>query len=291
MKKLFYILLVLVTAAKAQHTGDYIQYMFNGVLLNPAYCGSQNAVNVTALYRSQWVGISGAPESKSFTAHSPLKNKKLNVGVAFENNRFGIYDQNTFNAMYAYRIKFLEGRLSMGLQAGVNSNTSNWNKIVTTHANDNEFMQGSVRNINLIAGTGLYYDSKRFYLGLSCPQLLNNNSAKFRTIVLNSGFLFDLSDNIKVKPSLLIKQLNRSPLSVNVASTFYYKEVIGLGLGYTVNASVMAFIDVKINEQLRFGYGYDYAATKIRMYTSGSHEVMLRYLFSYKVKAVSARFF
>jgi type IX secretion system PorP/SprF family membrane protein len=271
--------------------GDYVQYMFNGVLLNPAYAGSQGALNITALYRNQWVGIDGAPVSKSFSAHTPLKNKKINLGLIAENERFGIYEHTRINGLYAYRVKFLRGELAAGIQAGVDLQSTNWNKVVVTEVNDPNFSGIPVRQTAFIAGAGLFYNSERFYAGLSSPQIFSNYLNKNSTSIFNCGTLIDLSSNFKIKPALLCKYLHGSPLMLNISSTFYYKELLGIGAGYTIGNLWMAYLDVKFNDQLHFGYGYDRSVNNLKTYSGGSHEIMLRYLFSFKLKVVNARYF
>src|ERR1700748_1446919 len=103
MKKaiLIMILLLNVLFVKAQQDNLYSQYMFNGLLINPAYAGSNEVLSATALNRNQWVGFDGAPRTNTFSLHTPLKNKKINLGITFINDRYGITTQNKINAVYA----------------------------------------------------------------------------------------------------------------------------------------------------------------------------------------------
>lgn len=289
---LIHILLIALSfTMKAQHNSDYVQYMFNGLLLNPAYAGSNDALNVTALYRNQWLGFPGAPVSAALSAHSPLKNKKINVGGIIINDRFGVFNHTKASLIYAYRIKFLGGQLAFGLQAGIDSYTTDWNKINTSEAADPNFMVSGVRKIIPEAGAGTFYHTKNFYFGLSVPNLFTGSINPDMVSVLSTGCIIKLNENIRLKPSVLVKYINNSPIAPNISTTFYYKEVIGVGVGYTHNTSALAYLDIRLNDQLHFGYGYDYSLNAIQKFTSGSHEVMLRYLFRYKINAVNTRYF
>jgi type IX secretion system PorP/SprF family membrane protein len=291
LKKLLIIYCFFSVKCLAQYQGDYVQYMFNGLLLNPAYAGSHNALNLTGLYRNQWLGIDGAPVLKSFSAHGPLKNRKVNLGLIVDQESRGFFTDSRIKGIYAYRMRLFRGHLSFGLSGGVDLKSTDYNKARTKEGNDPNFRQGLVRETFITGGAGAYYHSEKFYLGLSCPTLYQDRLNKYPTVVLNSGFLCDLTSTFKFKPSVLVRYLPNSPASVNVAGIFYYKEVLGFGAGYTMNSSVMALLDVKLNEQLHFGYGFDRPTGMLSGYTAGSHEIMLRYLFSYKIKAVSARYF
>ncbi len=275
----------------AQHNSTYSQYMFSGLLLNPAYAGSRDALDMAALYRKQWVGINGAPTTITFAAHSPLKNKKVNLGLVIISDKFGITEHLKASLVYAYRFKFLKGHLSLGLSGGIDSYKDNWAKARTTQAEDPSFTQQVNKRIYPEFGFGMYYASKKLYLGLSSPSLYNNSFNLYKTFIFNAGGLIDVSENFKIKPAVIIKYILNSPLNVNLSSTFYYRDIAGLGVGCTINSSMLAYIDLKVNDQFRIGYAYEYATTRLNTYTSGSHEVMLRYLFHYKVNTLSTRYF
>lgn len=274
-----------------QYNSDYMQYMFNGLLINPAYAGSSEALNISGMYRNQWMGLPGAPVTAILSAHSPLKNKKVNIGGILINDRFGVFNHTKASLIYAYRFKLFNGHLSFGLQAGIDSYTTDWNKINTTDVGDPNFQGQKTRNIIPEVGAGTFYHSKNFYLGFSIPNLFNTGFNYDMVGILNSGCIIKMSDNIRLKPAVLIKYLKSSPLSANVSTTFYYKEVFGIGLGYTYKTATLAYVDLKLNTQFHLGYGYTYSLNILQNYTSGSHEIMLRYIFQYKINAVSARYF
>lgn len=274
-----------------QHNSAYSQYMFNGLLLNPAYAGSREALDLSALYRKQWSGFNGAPSTITFAAHTPLKRKKVNLGLVVQDDRFGISEHLRAYAVYAYRFRLMKGNLALGLSGGIESFNDNWSKAQTTQAEDPSFAGQANRRLYAEAGFGMYYSSKRFYAGLSAPALYGQTFDRYKTLVLTGGGLIDASESIKIKPAVIVKYIMNSPLHLNVSSTFYWKDVIGLGLGYTWNTSALAYVDIKLNEQFRAGYAYEYNTNALRTLNSGSHECMIRYLFHYKVETASARYF
>lgn len=275
----------------SQHNSNYSQYMFNGLLLNPAYAGSNDALNLTTLYRKQWLGLDGSPTTITFSGHMPLKNKHINLGVVLMSDKFGVSEHNKVNFVYAYRFKLLKGEFSLGIQAGVDSYKANWELVKTTQLRDPSFTSNMDKKILPQAGFGAYYYSKRLYLGLSIPSLLGNQFNKYQTSIFNAGCLLDVADNFKIKPAVLVKYILNSPIDANISSTFYWKNILGLGIGYSINKTAMVYMDLKVNDQFRLGYAYDYTLSDLRYYSTGSHEIMLRYLFQYKIKVSSTRYF
>lgn len=286
-----YICSFLCICLNAQHSAVYSQYMFNGLLINPAYAGSNDALNLTGLYRTQWLGIEGAPVNTSFTAHAPLSNKHVNLGAIFTNDCFGISTQNKASLVYAYRLRLGKGALAFGLQGGVNFYQVNWAKVKTTDAADPAFNSSNYRKVLPDAGAGVYYHSAKFFIGLSMPEMIKTSLYDYKPVILFSGVVIKASPNFHIKPAVLVKYIKNSPYEINVSSTFYWKEVIGLGLGYRVKDAAVAFFDLRVNQQFHLGYAYDYTLSRLRNYSSGSHEIMLRYLFMYKVNAQSSRYF
>lgn len=286
---LFFLLMGLRTSA--QYNSDYAQYMFNGLLVNPAYAGSQGALNITALYRKQWIGLYGSPTNASVSFHLPMKKKKVNVGGILMNDQFGVYRRSSAGVVYAYRVPLARGFLSLGLQGDIDSYFTNWNNVTVQDAGDPNFSPSGTKKITPKIHSGAYYHSTNFYLGLSLTNLITHGLKSYYLLSFTSGCVLNLSDNFKLKPAVLLKYIKNSPLSANLSGTFYFKNIIGLGIGYTHKSSTLLYTDIKVNDQLNFGYAYTRALRDLYTYTGGSHEVMLRYLFSYKIKAISARYF
>ena len=277
--------------AKAQYNSDYVQYMYNGLLINPAYAGSQGALNITGLYRKQWLGIEGAPVNSSLTFHMPLKKRKISLGAMFINDHFGVYDHTRVDLVYAYCIPFLRGRLSFGLQGGMDSRSTNWGKISIQDPGDPNFVPQASRNSAIKAQAGTYYVSENFYSGLSVSNLIRENANTFVITTLNAGGIVELGEKFRAKPSVLFKYMRSVPLSSNASLTLYYKDILGLGVGYTHKNAAAFYTDIKVNGQLNLGYAYSRMINSLSRFNIGSHEIMLRYLFCYKINAKSVRYF
>jgi type IX secretion system PorP/SprF family membrane protein len=282
------ILLLSVSTAFAQQLPQFTQYMFNTISINPAYAGSRETFSAVGLHRSQWVGLDGGPETQTLSLHTPLRNEKIGVGLSFINDELG-YE----NFSYIY------GDFSYTIQTGENSKLAFGIKGGFTHYNlDEELLQDpSVVNdpfFNDVSnrwspniGAGLYWHSQRWYVGLSAPRILN-------TDYITGGYVFDLSENTKLKPSVLLKATNGAPLSFDVSANFLFNETFWIGAGYRINESAAAIggiADFQISKQMRIGYAYEYPISDIRPYTSGTHEVLLMFEVFKNKRIKSPRYF
>ena len=302
----FIILISISLQVKAQQEAMYTQYMFNALSINPAYAGSRNVISATALYRYQWAGIDGAPRTSTITIDAPIKENKIGLGLQIFNDKLGI--TNTTGAVFssAYRIRMAKATLSFGLQGGISNFRADFNSVALddTGVSYDPAFQENVNAIQFNIGTGIYYNSDKFYFGVSIPTLVpnrlskgsnaltNNPSKQLSHLFISTGYVFDLNNDFKFKPSVLLKGVKGAPLEGDINATFWIKEVVGLGMQYRTNADVSGLLEIQVNQQIRFGYAYDRSTTKLSNFNKGSHEFMLRYEFGFeKNKVVSPRFF
>lgn len=287
-------------AGYGQQQAMYTQYMFNGLAINPAYAGSQGSLTMTALAREQWLGMDGAPSSQTFSMHAPLKGRKIALGLLLTHDEIGVTNQYGAYAVYAYRIKFRKGTLSAGLQAGFNSYRAGFSNVVVPQGDDASFSSDDLRSFLPNIGAGTYYSTDRFYVGFSLPHLLANPypgeegsmAQQYRHWFLSSGYVFDLSPDLKLKPNILVKAVEGAPLEVDINANFLIKEILWLGASYRSFDAISFLIEFQITPQFRFGYAYDYTLTDLRAFHSGSHELMLSYRFLRKdKKMLTPRYF
>ncbi|MCD0490224.1 type IX secretion system membrane protein PorP/SprF [Pedobacter sp. MC2016-14] len=298
-------LLLICNSLMAQQDRMYTQYMFNTLAVNPAYAGSRNVVSATALARSQWTGIEGAPKTGTFTIDAPIMNKRFGIGLQIFSDKLGAEQTNGAALSFAYRIRMEEATLSFGVQGDLSQYKANLTDqpLSSLPAYDPAF----ANNINKMLfnfGTGVYYNTDKFYLGLSAMDLMPNslsaeNSSGTKLagkqslhLFLASGYVFPLSEEFKLKPSVLIKGVKGAPIEGDANLTFWIKDAIGIGAGYRSAADVSALIEIQATPQFRIGYSYDRSTTQLQNFNSGSHEIMIRYEFGFeKGKILSPRFF
>ena len=289
-----------VNFSLAQQLPQYTQYMYNTTALNSGYTGSNGNLEATLLHRSQWVGLEGAPTVQSFTVEGKLK-ERIGVGVGIINDDIGAADNLTVNANFAYQIPLgYTTKLALGVNAGLDILKVDYSKGIFEDTLDPLF-QENLNTTRPIFGAGAFLHGKKWYLGLSSNNFLNSQiySDNDATVTdrksqyyFMGGYVFDLSQNLKFKPTVLTKHVSGAPITVDVSGNFLIKEVLTLGVAYRYDDAVSALAGFTIAKKFFVGYAYDYSIAGLRNFNNGSHEIILKYtLFNNKKRALSPRFF
>lgn len=301
----FYILISIlfagIFASEAQQLPQFTQYMYNNIAINPAYAGSRDAFSVTALNRNQWAGIDGAPRTQTLSINSPLQNEKVGLGLSVINDKTGYENYTYLYSDFSYTINVSEEvTLAFGVKGGFSYYNLDEDLFNEPGVSNDPFFREQFNRWTPNVGAGLYLSAQKWYVGLSAPKLINNNNNEFSDYVAleqvhyyaTGGFVVDLSDTFKFRPTALAKVTSGAPLSVDISGTMIFDEKLYLGGTYRIDDAVGAFIDFQVFEPLRIGYAYEYTISDLRPYTSGSHEILLIYeLRLNKTKYKSPRFF
>jgi len=292
MKKLLILMLLSVAAVDltAQQSPHYSQYMYNGLAINPAYAGSKDYLSLAALYRKQWVDFPGAPETQTFSAHSPISQGKMGLGFLFVNDKTGESNKRMdFIACYAFHIETGSGVLALGIQGGISQFSNKLSELRVFDLNDNVANTDETEMFPT-AGAGLYYYTEKFYAGASAPQLMSTDPKSAPALVnhffITSGIVLGSSDNFKLKPSFLLKLASPAPLNYDINLNAFFGKILGVGVSYRSEDAIVGLLELQITPQLRFGYSYDMIQSDIKDYAPGSHEVMLGYDFGHEVPKV-----
>jgi len=304
-KEVLWVLLILFSVNKvvAQTTPVFSQYMFNMMILNPAYAGSREVPSITALYRQQWVGIPGEPRTSTLAMDMPMNNNKLGIGLQLSDDRLGLEKSTSLNLSVATHVKVSEnGTLSGGLQAGFMNYRANLTQ-VTTFVSDPTF------NVNInkwmpAAGLGLFYNTTNFYAGISAPDILKSRLTDIETattgvkgindfhIFTTMGYVIDVNEDIKLKPSMLLKMASGAPAQVDFNTNVWLQNKLGLGVSYRTGDAFVGMVEFQISPQFRVGYSYDQAVSNLKTFSQGSHEFMIRYEFGSSLgNIISPRYF
>lgn len=279
------------------------QYILNPLTINPAYAGNRGALNIAAFYRKQWVGIKGSPSTMTLSADAPFLDNKLGLGITISNDRIGVTRENRFNTTYSYKIDIKDGVLSLGLGAGIVTTNTAWSDLVVLDEEDQFYLIDSRVFVVPDFSFGIYYTYHNYFAGFSIPKLLgykfNFDKNKYTLKVdmgqynymFNTGYLFTLNSKVKILPSTLVSFTPGSKLLYDINTHVILFDRLWAGLSYSSSKSITALLQFAVNKQFRIAYTYDFDFSKIMKYSSGSHEIMLRYEFKYKVDVVNPLIF
>lgn len=297
---LLFALLFTGVLSYAQQDAQYTQYMYNTININPAYAGSRGALSMFALYRTQWVGLDGAPVTSTVSMNTPLNNSNLGLGVSLINDKLGPTTENAISADLSYTVNTSDSwKLSFGIKATADLFDLDATKLNPVDAADPNLQNYSKFSPNI--GAGIYWHSENAYIGFSIPNFIetkrydDNEIAIFKEKIhyyLIGGLVFDLSDTVKFKPAFLTKLVEGAPLQVDISGNFMFNNKFMVGVAYRWSAALSAMVGFQVSEGLYIGYGYDRETTNLVNYNSGSHEIFVRYeIFKNNDRITTPRFF
>ncbi len=289
------LLLVLSQKVSAQDQTVYSNYISNQGILNPAYNGTRDVVSALAIFRSQWTGFKGAPITGALNVHAPIDGvKDLGVGGVFTFDKIGITKSIEFFGAASYKLHIdRKNTIALGLQFGFINFSYDGADTYTVDYGDPLF-SSKVSKFGFNAGVGAYYYTDTYFAGFSIPrffankydtdkqELKNTVVMKDLHMYLYGGCVFDV-DDIKIKPTALIRIVPGAPLQVDLQVNFLLMNQLWLGLAYRTVSDLVFLAEYQITRQLAIRYCFDYAFDSIMKYAkAGSHEIGVQYDFSLK---------
>ena len=262
-------------------------YMFDPLVINPAYAGTAVQLSATIVNRSQWVNVPGAPTTQTLTVHSGFFQSRVGIGLMLTRDIIGIHSDYGVYGAYSFSLPMPnKATLAMGLMAGMNDLKSDFNLLKLRSMSDPN-LTGVLRKINPNFGAGVYYYTSKFYVGISVPYLLENKlttvesvlseAKQSRNYYMNGGFQTKLSEEIKMEPNVLVRVQEGAPLGIDLNINFIYKQLLSTGISYRSGDAMIFLFQIAILDNLHFGYAYDYITSDLNQFSNGSHELMLNY--------------
>ncbi|MBL4593540.1 MAG: type IX secretion system membrane protein PorP/SprF [Flavobacteriales bacterium] len=306
MKKILLIILLLVGTLQtfSQQDPQYSLYMFNPLGVNPGYAGSREVLSAVLVHRSQWIGLEGAPETQALAINTPLKNKKMGVGLQIVNDKIGPKTVQTFTLAYAYRLKLGRGKLAFGLRGGILNYNYDWNKI--EYKDEDDVIPNTAAESFMLPTVdfGIYYNTRTMYFGIALDHInraqfnliegqdsINSAARVYSNFTATFGKAFVISDNLIIKTSL-ITRLAQGAGNIDINSSVLFKNKILFGVTLRTSGALVFMTEINLSKNLRMGIAYDVDASKIARSTSGSFEVFVGYdVGLFKSKVVSPRYF
>ena len=305
MKNIFKSLLLFLVplSVAGQLTPLSNQYILNPLLINPAYAGGRGAMNIATFYRQQWTGIDGAPRTLSLAMDAPLPNAKLGLGLLITNDRIGVTKETSFNTNYAYKLNLRKGILSLGLGAGLITTNTAWSDLVVIDPGDDFYLIDSRIFVVPDFSFGMYYTYQNYFAGFSIPKLVGyrfdfvkNGYSLIADLnrydyLFNTGFVFNIGTKARFFPSTLIIYSPQTNLLYDANVHFSFFDKFWIGASYRNDRSITGLFQFHLNNQLKLAYSYDFDIGHLSRYSNGSHEIMLRYEFRYKLDVINPLIF
>lgn len=286
----------------AQNDVQLTQYWAVPAYYNPAATGDIDFLRIRGGGRLQWIGIDNAPKSFLGAADMPVKigKKRIGVGANFTQESIGLFSNMLINVQGSYKIKFLKGVLSIGVQGGYYTTKFKGSEVYIPEGDNFHQPTDEAIPTQDVAGdafdlsAGLWYTHKYFSLGLSGLHLLEptvkldnegteNSSevSQFETVLTRSLY-FTGNGNIPIKntlfelhPSLMVKT-DFTNFSAEVTMRASFNKFISFGLGYRYKDAISAMVAAEF-KNFFVGYSYDYPMSAISKASSGSHEIIVGY--------------
>ncbi|MCF8346135.1 MAG: type IX secretion system membrane protein PorP/SprF [Bacteroidales bacterium] len=288
------ILLLISMTVSGQQDPKFSQNMFLVPLFNPGAMGQEDKICASAAFRNQWMGIPSAPVTTTFTAHAPftLFNRKHGAGINLMNDNIALNNDLFLSLAYSYKIDVGTGVLGAGINLGLvnySFDPSGLNGAdVIDITGDDAIPQNAASLFGFDMGLGAYYSTNNLYVGLSTTHL-NQTSFDFPEEVAETrltrhyyavgGYTLQLPNPIfELIPSFMIQtdgKDNHIYLNTNVR---YNKRFWG-GVSYSIGGAASVLAGIELMNGIRVGYSYDIELSPLFKYSSGSHEISIRYCF------------
>ena len=289
----FTLLLALISPLTVfcQQDPIYTQNTNNLMIFQPAYPGMADGYNFTILNRQQWIGFEGAPQTTTFSALVPFPDYNIGVGLSMIHDKYGPVRQDAVYFNFAYHIPVSdEINCSFGIMGGGNFYKAFLSELPTTDPNDPLAIQDIKGKFQPNIGTGILFNTDKYFLGFSVPKLLKN------TIFSDTGsplYHNDLSiygmlgaewevENIKLKPNVFYRWNQNNPSLIDANMNVIFYDVLSLGTTYRFNNSfgflfqIYPFKDERL-APLKIGLAYDLTTFHSTQINTGTYEVMISF--------------
>ncbi len=274
------IVMMACLVSQAQQDPLYSQYLNNPVLINPAYTGINNKFNAVVGYRTQWAGFEGNPTMINFSSHMSLYQNKVGAGLMVVQDKIGDTKNTEVNAMYSYKLEFKDYVVSFGLLTGMMTFRNDPGQVNPLDQNDPSFEFVKESKFNF--GTGIMLKSEKVLLGLSIPHLIPTTISQSgqqmnvynRHIYALASYVIYLSEYVRLKPSVLLRATQGSPMSADLNFNLNLEQRYTLGVMTRNFNTFGALVQIDINDY-RLGYVFEVPSNNSLGPRFPTHEISL----------------
>lgn len=272
---------------KAQQDPMYSMYMFDKMVINPAYTGSADWAVGTLKHRQQFAGMENGASTQTLNYHMPIGRRHVGLGLKVINDKIAIVNNLNASLSYSYHLNFAGGKLSLGLETGMYSRTIDYSQLFLITQNDDAIPNVVSKSIVPDASWGLFYRKKGYYIGISQNHmipfkmqddlLIPSNSKLYSHFNIMMGTEFDFKNKLSLEPSLLLKSVAGAPVQLDVNALLYYDDRFAVGANVRTGDAVGLIFRANLTESFKVSYSYDITTSKLSTFSSGAHEILVSY--------------
>jgi len=293
--------ILLLSQLQAQQKPLYTQYMFNPMAINPSFMAMDEMLNITMLGRSQWSGFDGAPNTQTISMNTPYKTSNSFYGAILTRDQIGqVITETGGNLAFSRRVKIGDiSWLALGVNGGLSYYNAQYSQASQSSIGDQVFLDE--RNTRMNLGMGLTFFNKKYYFGISSPHFYGrdlsvskNNTNTFTRphFLVQTGGIFKLAQDFKLRPSVLLKYVDGSPLQFDLNANLLIKDLYWFGASYRYQDSFSLLASAYLTPTILFGYSYDIPNfSNPNSARKSSHEIMLQFRLPVKGRDLLACFF
>lgn len=282
--------LLITTKVTAQQDPLYNLYYYNQLMINPAYAGLYKDVTLNLISRKQWVGIEGSPLT-NFLSFSSSVGKRFGVGAMVIDDRLGINSSQEGQIAFSFKVISKEETvLSLGVQGGLINYRYDYSKLNLEYMDDEDLDMNRTQFSRSNVGTGIFFRTEKFYVGVSVPRILNvqvndgmTASTRYqRHYYISGGFIINntFKNLVRLKPSFLLRMMPNGQQALDVSLHALFLETIWAGVTVRNFDALGANGQFQVSQRLRVAYSFELPTNSLLSQNFGTHEVSLLLAFS-----------
>ena len=275
---------ILSLSSFGQQLPLHSQYVYNPLVINPAFVGVSANSNIHFTTRSQWIGFSDGIRTISLSGNYNLTENHGVGGILFKDNT-GAISITGIELDYSFKFPvFNNYSMSLGLGLLPYQYLYDANQVIFNDEND-QTLAISEQTMGVDANIGLFIYSDFMFAGLSALNMIqsknltsvdeNNPNQLVRHYYALFGYNYvNQASKVGLEQTILMRSTSYSGLQFdfNIKSTF--NESFFLLCGYRTNKEILAGFGIKYG-RWGFIYNIDINYGEIGDYSNASHELGL----------------
>ncbi|WP_316806638.1 type IX secretion system membrane protein PorP/SprF [Pedobacter agri] len=239
----------------------------------------------------------GNPMDRNYTQNYTASPPHHGMGVTAVLDKTGPIRRLDANVTYAYHLQLSNNfNLSAGVAAGLSSISLDINALTFENPNEPSLNRAITSQLRPDLSVGLWLYGSRMFAGISAQQILSqklsfsgddsyNLGKAVPHFFATAGYKFFLDEEIAAIPSVMVKYVQPSPVSVDLNMKLAFRDKIWLGGSYRKDDSFSAMAGFNIGKMVNLTYSYDFTTSDLNQVSNGSHEIVLGLLLNniYKV--------